>query len=143
MLGWFKADAARASFSKRFNREGSAETSAGRTLIATSRARRVSRARQTSPIPPAPSGPSVSYGPSRTPVARLKRNPSERDLDRGAEEPRVLARLDLAVVGIVRRDGRVVEVVGIADRLSDRVVDVLLRAGLVVEEVEEIGLGRD
>ena len=54
MLGWFKAEADRASFSKRLSLEGSAATSAGRTLIVTSRPSRVSRAFQTSPIPPAP-----------------------------------------------------------------------------------------
>ncbi len=54
MLGWFKAEADRACFSKRLSLEGSEATSAGRTLIATSRPRRVSRAFQTPPIPPAP-----------------------------------------------------------------------------------------
>jgi len=44
---------------RRFEQEGAAtgseETSAGRTLMATSRRRRISWARYTSPIPPAPS----------------------------------------------------------------------------------------
>src|SRR5262250_3826528 len=35
--------------------------------MATVRSRRVSRARYTSPIPPAPSGPTTSYGPSLVP----------------------------------------------------------------------------
>ena len=39
------------------------------TLIATVRSRRVSRALYTSPMPPAPSGARVSYGPKRTPSA--------------------------------------------------------------------------
>src|SRR5215469_10254190 len=39
----------------------------GRIFSATSRPRRVSRARYTSPIPPAPSGPTTSYGPSLVP----------------------------------------------------------------------------
>src|SRR6185436_19641558 len=39
-------------------------------LMATSRFRRVSRAFQTSPMPPAPSAERISYGPSRVPGAR-------------------------------------------------------------------------
>ena len=35
--------------------------------MATVRSNRVSRARYTSPIPPAPSGPTISYGPSFDP----------------------------------------------------------------------------
>src|SRR6202162_5121340 len=64
MLGWFSAEAARASFSKRFRRPASEASSAGSTLIATSRDSRVSRARYTPPTPPAPSGARISYGPS-------------------------------------------------------------------------------
>src|SRR5262244_3729163 len=45
MLGWFKAEAERASFSNRLTRSRSDVTSAGRTLIATSRSSRVSRPR--------------------------------------------------------------------------------------------------
>ena len=67
MLGWFKAEAARASRSSRASRSRSAESSAGRTLTATWRPRRVSSARKTSPIPPEPSGAMTSYGPSRVP----------------------------------------------------------------------------
>src|SRR5262245_42998749 len=37
--------------------------------MATSRPRRVSRARYTSPIPPAPSGATIWYGPNRVPTA--------------------------------------------------------------------------
>src|SRR5262245_51675054 len=81
MLGWFNADAARASFSNRFSRLGSAATSAGRTLTATSRASRVSLARQTSPIPPAPRGANTSYGPSRAPEASVMTSPSFQSLD--------------------------------------------------------------
>src|SRR5450759_2836855 len=53
-LGWFKAEAARASCSKRWRRSGSAAVEAGSTLIATSRPSLASVARYTSPIPPAP-----------------------------------------------------------------------------------------
>ena len=56
MLGWFSAAAARDSCAKRCRRSGSPENDAGRILMATSRFSRASRARYTSPIPPAPSG---------------------------------------------------------------------------------------
>src|SRR5499425_2094808 len=65
MLGWFSAAAAFASCSKRCSRCGSEEKDAGRTLIATSRFNRGSRARYTSPIPPAPIADTISYGPRR------------------------------------------------------------------------------
>src|SRR6185436_17388208 len=39
--------------------------------MATSRPSRVSRARYTSPMPPAPRGATISYGPSRVPGVRL------------------------------------------------------------------------
>src|SRR5688572_15660384 len=68
MFGWFSAAAARASCSNRASRSGSAADAVGRTLIATSRPSRESRARYTSPMPPAPSTESTSYGPSREPV---------------------------------------------------------------------------
>ena len=41
----------------------------GRTLIATSRPSLVSRARYTSPMPPAPSGATTSYEPSELPAS--------------------------------------------------------------------------
>src|ERR1044071_251451 len=43
-------------------------SAAGRTLTATSRLSFPSRARYTSPIPPAPKGARISYGPKRSPV---------------------------------------------------------------------------
>src|SRR5690348_4743892 len=58
---------ARASRSKRCFRSGLSDRCDGRTLIATVRSRRVSRARYTSPMPPAPSAPVISYGPSFVP----------------------------------------------------------------------------
>src|SRR5216684_2196359 len=70
ILGWLRADAERASFSKRCNRSLSAENAAGRILIATLRSRRASLARYTSPIPPAPSSSIISYGPSFVPEVR-------------------------------------------------------------------------
>ena len=58
--GEFSAAAACASCSKRRSRSGSCEKNAGRTLMATSRFSTESRARYTSPIPPAPRGPRIS-----------------------------------------------------------------------------------
>jgi hypothetical protein len=60
MFGWFKAETAFASFSKRLKRSGLEASASGNTLIASSRERRVSRARYTSPIPPAPRGDRIS-----------------------------------------------------------------------------------
>src|SRR5262249_18036348 len=71
MLGWFRDDADRASRSNRFSRSGSADSPAGKTLIATSRPNREPFAPSPSPTPPAPSGASTSYGPSRDPAERL------------------------------------------------------------------------
>ncbi len=49
---------------------GVEDESAGSTLIATSRFSRSSRARYTSPMPPAPTEETISYGPSREPALR-------------------------------------------------------------------------
>src|SRR5882762_2468927 len=70
MLGWLRAEAARASCSKRRKRSLSEENAVGRILIATPRSKRASRARYTSPIPPAPSSSTISYGPSLVPEVR-------------------------------------------------------------------------
>src|SRR4029077_11909367 len=67
ILGWLSAEAARASRWKRFRVCGDAMTPSGRTLMATTRSRRVSCARYTSPMPPAPIGLTISYGPRREP----------------------------------------------------------------------------
>ena len=53
------------------HRSGSCANVSGRILIATSRSSRVSRARYTSPMPPAPSADRISYGPSCAPAARV------------------------------------------------------------------------
>src|SRR5262245_13542353 len=60
-----------ASRSKRWRDSGDADKCAGRTLTATVRSRRVSRALYTSPMPPAPIGDRTSYGPSREPADRV------------------------------------------------------------------------
>src|SRR5262250_2907907 len=56
-----------ASRSKRRFRTGSVENCAGRILMATLRSNRVSLARYTSPIPPAPRAATISYGPNFAP----------------------------------------------------------------------------
>ena len=56
MCGWLRDEIAFASRSKRWRRSSSAANPVGRILTATLRSRRVSRPRQTSPIPPAPIG---------------------------------------------------------------------------------------
>jgi len=75
MLAWFRDERARASRSRRSLRSGSGERRPGRTLIATMRSKRRSRARYTSPIPPAPMGAITSYGPNRAPLVRTMATP--------------------------------------------------------------------
>ena len=60
MCGWLSVASVRASRSNRCLRSGSPATWAGSTLMATSRPRRESRARYTSPIPPAPMADRIS-----------------------------------------------------------------------------------
>ena len=60
MLGCESAAMACASRSNRASAAGSSVTAAGTILMATSRCRRLSRARYTSPMPPAPSRPVIS-----------------------------------------------------------------------------------
>src|SRR5262245_36835398 len=67
MFGWESDANSRASRSNRASRSGSVANSWGSILIATSRPSRESRARYTSPIPPAPSGATISYAPSLAP----------------------------------------------------------------------------
>ena len=67
MFGWLRAEAARASCSKRRAALRVGGEPAGSVFSAISRPRRGSRARKTSPIPPAPSGPLIWYGPSCAP----------------------------------------------------------------------------
>ncbi len=73
ILGWFRAATARASCSKRCRRSVSRAKDSGRIFKATSRPNRVSRARYTSPMPPAPSGATISYGPTLVPEVRAIR----------------------------------------------------------------------
>src|SRR5258708_19184619 len=90
MLGWFSAATARASRSKR------SENLSWDTLMATSRLRRGSRARYTSPIPPAPMGLRISYGPSFVPTEscmkeiQLSLSDQEGDLAESTAHPKAL-----------------------------------------------------
>src|SRR5450755_3773866 len=67
ILGWFRAEADFASRMKRSARLALGAESLRRTLMATTRFSRLSRALYTSPMPPAPSGARISYGPSFVP----------------------------------------------------------------------------
>src|SRR5262245_38471816 len=71
MCGWLSEASTCASRLKRASRSGSLANASGRTLMATSRFRRASRARYTSPIPPAPISAVISYAPRRVPGVRL------------------------------------------------------------------------
>ena len=62
MCGWLSVETVFASRSKRARTSGFADRCCGSTLTATSRPSRVSRARYTSPMPPAPSGASDFVG---------------------------------------------------------------------------------
>src|SRR5512135_3236429 len=70
MFGWLREARTWASRVKRARRSASRAKRSGSTLIATSRWRRVSRARQTSPMPPAPRRDRTSNGPRREPGSR-------------------------------------------------------------------------
>src|SRR6266568_1735516 len=70
MLGWLRAAAAWASCLKRRRRSASSENAAGNTFTATSRPKAASRARYTSPIPPAPTGAMISKDPSFEPEVK-------------------------------------------------------------------------
>ena len=64
--------AARASRRRRSRCSGSVDTSGGNPLSATSRPRRRSRARYTTPMPPRPISRTTSYDPTRAPGRRSK-----------------------------------------------------------------------
>ena len=81
MFGWLSAATARASRSKRRRRSGSAAKSSGRTLTATSRPRRGSRARYTSPMPPAPRSSSDLVGPEPRPCQKRHARASGQSCD--------------------------------------------------------------
>ena len=64
MCGWLSAASICASRLKRARRSGSNSNALGSTFSATSRRSLLSRARNTSPIPPAPSSAMTRYGPT-------------------------------------------------------------------------------
>src|ERR1019366_3642130 len=72
MFGWLTAASDFASRSKRVMLSLFSKNSSGRTFSATSLPSFVSFARYTSPMPPAPSGARISYGPRRAPAASVK-----------------------------------------------------------------------
>src|SRR5882762_4154399 len=82
-----------ASRSKLCLRTGSDENCAGKILMATVRSSLVSRARYTSPIPPAPSGDSISYGPSLLPEVRAMRTRNY--------SPRSTLHVDVVILGVL------------------------------------------
>src|SRR5476649_524022 len=67
ILGWFRAEADFASRTKRSAELALGTQSPRKILMATTRFSRLSRALYTSPMPPAPSGARISYGPSFVP----------------------------------------------------------------------------
>src|SRR5687768_1743981 len=75
MFGWLSDASVFASRSKRIRRSGSLANDSGRIFSATSRSSLVSRARYTSPMPPAPILAAISYGPKRAPEARAMAKP--------------------------------------------------------------------
>src|ERR1022692_1106567 len=69
MWGWFSDEIALASRSRRWRTPGVSANRCGKTFKATVRWRRLSLARYTSPMPPAPKRASITYGPSSSPGA--------------------------------------------------------------------------
>ncbi len=84
--GWFRAARSRASWSKRERRSAFPTRSSGRALSATSRPRRVSRARQTSPCTLADMDPVFQGAPRK----RLARGWTNLSVPREEREPRPL-----------------------------------------------------
>src|SRR5438132_757306 len=74
-LGWLNEARTFASRWNRATRSWSAVNPSGRILTATSRSSRVSRARYTSPMPPAPMSERTSYGPRREPAVSTISSP--------------------------------------------------------------------
>src|SRR5215510_12944206 len=110
MLGWFSAEAARASCSNRASRSEIFDTSSGSTFSATSRPSLESLARYTSPIPPAPSGAITSYGPNRLPAEIINSIQNPKSMEPVDEvEVRRGAGVSVRVGAAVRRDDELVD----------------------------------
>src|SRR5678815_1285234 len=104
ILGWFSAASIRASRSKRARRSESPVIARGRTLIATSRPSFVSRARYTSPMPPAPSGAPSSYWPNRVPGwIGMTRQHSSESIPRGGSAPAPDQRIQAPLTAAISR----------------------------------------
>src|ERR1700693_552644 len=71
MWGWESCEIVLASRSKRWRRSSLEVRCSGKTLTATVLSSRVSRARYTSPMPPAPIAERISYGPSLEPAVSV------------------------------------------------------------------------
>src|SRR5437879_5351819 len=95
MPGWFKLASERASRSKRERRSASSKRVSGSTFSATILSTRVSRARNTSPMPPAPSRATISYGPSFVPGDMLTSSPDSGALLHGGPARVPSKRLEL------------------------------------------------
>jgi hypothetical protein len=76
ICGWESREIARPSRTKRSRNTGSVANTSGNTSTATMRSGRVSRARQTSPMPPAPMRAANSYRPRRVPGGKGQRSPT-------------------------------------------------------------------
>src|SRR5262249_29455002 len=75
MCGWESCEIVLASRSNRWRSSSLLVRCSGRTLTATVRSSRVSRALYTSPIPPAPIAERISYGPSLDPATSVMCRP--------------------------------------------------------------------
>src|SRR5215471_20096820 len=92
MCGWLSDARTWASRLKRERRSVSRVNASGRTLIATSRLSRVSCARYTSPMPPAPIRAVISCEPTRVPIVSATLFPGQRlpvEGDRHGFQPRI------------------------------------------------------
>src|SRR5271157_3454506 len=72
ILGWFRAEAERASCRKRSSPPAAWLSSGGRNLMATCRPSRVSSASYTTPIPPLPSLDTIEYCPMVRPITEKR-----------------------------------------------------------------------
>src|SRR5678815_228787 len=104
MPGWLSEASSLASRSSLASLSGSAANASGSTLIATSRPSFVSRARYTSPMPPAPSGAPSSYWPNRVPGwIGMTRQHSSESIPRGGSAPAPDQRIQAPLTAAISR----------------------------------------